>query len=52
MDITYAASLMRAWAARRAARGTAVTADETWTRICARWPRADEWQRERVFQLS
>jgi len=50
MDTMYAAVLIRAWIGRRRIRGIAITADETWDRIKAKWPRAEEWQIERVFQ--
>jgi hypothetical protein len=50
MDVTYAAALMRAWVRRRTEKGIAVNADAIWAHISAKWPDAEEWQREAVFQ--
>ena len=52
MDTSYAATLIRAWITRREAKGIAVPADDVWTRIRTTWPRAPEWQHERLFQES
>ncbi len=50
MDITYAARLIRAWVARREARGLHPNADAVWARIHEKWPKIDPELAERVFQ--
>jgi hypothetical protein len=51
MDVTYAASLIRAWVARRHAKGEQPNADAIWNRIQAKWPEAGDFA-ERIFQAS
>jgi hypothetical protein len=49
MDIDCAATLIRAWAGRRAAKGIPVTDDETWARINLKWPNLERSMRELIW---